>query len=168
MRNIIIPLIAGSSFSVFIVHFVNSPEKQIQVTKFQTVYKDLSKEFTEENFRKELTKYSWKYPDIVYAQAYQESGFNSDNFKKYNNLFGMKVAYSRLTTSNKAEGTSHASYTSWEMSVADRALYEAYYLNNLSKDEYFSYLARNYASDRNYVRKLKQIIDDRLNRKMQD
>lgn len=158
MRNIIISLIAGSSFSVFIANFVNSPEKQMQVIKYQTVYKDLSIEFTEENFRKELAKYSWKYPDIVYAQAYQESGFSSKNFKKYNNLFGMKVAYSRLTTANKAEGTSHASYEDWQTSVMDRALYEASYLNNLTRDEYFSYLDRNYASDRNYIYKLKKII----------
>ena len=72
----------------------------------------------------------------------------------------MKVAKSRLTTAKSVKGTSHASYETWRLSVTDRALFETSFLRGLKTEEdYYKYLGDNYASDVNYVSKLKKIVD---------
>jgi len=114
--------------------------------------------FSKEKLFLEIDKYSFKYPDIVKAQAVVESGhFKSPVFKQNNNMFGMREAMVRITT---AEGSNlnHAYYVDWKYCVADRALYEAQYLSKLSREEYFSYLDQTYAEGKGYSKLLKQVI----------
>src|SRR5690554_5717238 len=55
------------------------------------------RDFTKEKLIEEIDNYNFRFPHIVYAQALQETGhFTSNNFLKYNNVFGMKVAKSRI------------------------------------------------------------------------
>lgn len=128
------------------------------VTAEKEVLLKTNNSFSKEKLFLEIDKYSFKYPDIVKAQAILESGhFKSPVFLQNNNMFGMRKAMVRITT---AEGSNlnHAYYVDWKYCVADRALYEAQYLSKLSKEEYFSYLDQVYAEGEGYSKLLKQII----------
>lgn len=100
----------------------------------------------------------FRYPEIVKAQAIIEtSHFKSDVFLNNNNLFGMRLAKQRLTLAT-GDNLKHAVYKNVEESIIDRLIYEAKYMNNLSKEEYYSFLNRLYAEGDNYSKTLKQII----------
>lgn len=98
------------------------------------------------------------YPGIVYAQMRLESGNLTSNIVvNNNNLFGMKVPYKRETTGIKSTSNSYNLYSTWIESIKDRLIYENLFLKGLTKEEYYSYLDRNYAEDENYVAKLKSM-----------
>jgi hypothetical protein len=100
-----------------------------------------------------------EFPDIVIAQAIQESTFKSEIFKENNNPFGMKEAKSRNTT---AIGTNrnHAKYKDWRFAVQDYALFQSAYTRKIkTREQYFNYL-KHYAEDENYERKLKKILKE--------
>lgn len=100
----------------------------------------------------------FKYPDIVKAQAILETGyFKSKSFTEHNNLFGFKIPHRRITTA-KGVALNHASYNSVEDCIIDRLIYEAKYMDNLSRKEYFKFLDQVYAEDKQYVQKLEKII----------
>jgi hypothetical protein len=89
-----------------------------------------------------------EYPDIVLAQAKLESGnFTSNRFIKYNALFGFQKSESNIIK-----------YKSWKESVIH---YKCWQMNRLKEDEnYYNFLIRvKYASDTNYINKLKQFKD---------
>lgn len=114
--------------------------------------------FSKEKLFLEIDKYSFKYPDIIKAQALVESGhFSSPVFKQNSNMFGMKQAMVRVTTA-QGSNLNHAYYTNWKDCVIDRALYEARFLSKLTKEEYFSYLDQTYAEGKGYSNLLKQVI----------
>lgn len=163
MRKYIIIITSSLLLSPLFAYILLHPqEKEVVVVKHKVVYLPKSKDFSEDLLKKEIAKYSFRFPEIVYAQAVLECGFSSHNFKNYNNLFGMKVAKSRLTTAKSVKGTSHASYDTWRLSVTDRALFETSFLRGLKTEEdYYKYLGDNYASDVNYVNKLKSIVNGR-------
>lgn len=115
--------------------------------------------FSEEKLIKEIESYNFKYPDIILAQAYLESGnFKSNVFLENGNLFGMREAGGRVTT---ALGTknNHAYYENWRQSLIDRSLFEAAYLRNLSRSEYMLYLKRNYAEIKDYDKLVQNLIN---------
>lgn len=116
--------------------------------------------FSEQDLVAYLKELNVKYPHIVLAQAKLETGnFTSLIFKQNNNLFGMKQARSRATTS-KGTFFNHAIYNSWKESVLDYALYSSKHLNKISSEEqYIAYLGEYYAQDPNYSSKLKKIIE---------
>lgn len=103
-----------------------------------------------------------KHPDIITAQALEETGyFKSSLFKRNGNLFGMKKAGSRPTTAcgiigGYANYKCHTDYILY--SVMDRVMLDAAFYRNLSKEAYYAKLSRTYASNPNYVRNLKKII----------
>lgn len=161
MRKYIIIILSSLLLSPLFAIILLKP-KEVVVVKYKVVYLPKSKDFSEKLLKEEIAKYSFRFPEIVYAQAVLECGFSSHNFKKHNNLFGMKVAKSRLTTARSAKGTSHACYDTWRLSVMDRALFETSFLRVLKTEEdYYKYLGDNYASDVNYVSKLKSIVNGR-------
>ena len=117
-------------------------------------------DFTKEKFLKEIEKYSFKYPDIVVAQAMVESShFKSPVFIENNNMFGMREAKVRISTS-KGTNLNHAYYNTWKDCIADRALYEAQYLSKLSREEYLIYLDKVYAEGKGYSKLIKQVIQN--------
>ena len=116
-------------------------------------------EFSEEKLDLYIEELNLKFPKIVKAQAVLEThNFKSNIFLVNNNLFGMKVASLRPTTA-KGHNLGHAYYDNWRQSVLDYAFFQAAYLRSIkTEDEYFQYLAANYAEDTLYVNKLKKII----------
>lgn len=116
-------------------------------------------EFSEVKLIAKIAELNFRFPHIILAQAKLESGhFKSTIFLENNNMFGMKEAKLR---SNLAKGTNrnHAYYTTWQESVIDYALYYSTYLHDIKTEgEYFEYLKQNYAEDKTYVQRLKQII----------
>jgi uncharacterized FlgJ-related protein len=117
-------------------------------------------QFSEDKMVEKIKELGFKYPHIVMAQAILETGnFKSPVFQENHNLFGMKEATSRL---NLAKGTqnNHASYSNWEDSVMDYALWCSTYANKAqSEDEYFQILnSLGYAEDGTYEIKLKEVI----------
>lgn len=122
-------------------------------------------QFSEAAFDAYLNSLNIKFPHIVKAQAVIESGhFQSEVFKANNNMFGMKVAKLRPTTS-QGENLGHAYYNTWKDCVLDYAFYQAAYLREIKTEEqYYDYLRNNYAEDTNYVNLIKQIVEDNGNK----
>lgn len=148
-----------SFIAVFILSSFIWKEVVVVNAEKQVVIKT-NDDFTKEKFLKEIEKYSFKYPDIVIAQAMLESShFKSPVFIENNNMFGMREAKIRISTS-KGTNLNHAYYDTWKDCIADRALYEAQYLSKLSREEYLTYLDKVYAEGKGYSRLIKKIIKD--------
>jgi len=115
--------------------------------------------FSELNVYKQLVKIGVAYPDVVLAQAKIETGnFTSKIFKENNNMFGMKLPERRQTTA-VGESRNHAKYTNWIQSIRDYKLWQDQMIHKApTKHAYLAYLKRNYAQDKNYIKKIKQII----------
>lgn len=119
-------------------------------------------EFSEEKLKAYILELNLKFPHIVFAQAKLESGnFKSNIFIQNNNFFGMKCAKQRPTT-NKGKKNNHAYFNTWRDCVVDYAFYQAKYLSKIkSESDYIEYLNENYAQDKDYINKLKDIIDNK-------
>jgi hypothetical protein len=117
-------------------------------------------QFSEDKLIEKLKELNVKFPYIALAQAKLETGnFTSKVFRENSNLFGMREAKQRITTSQGTENN-HAYYTTWVESVLDYSFHQCRYLSGINnEDQYFQYLAQNYAEDPNYVTILKDIID---------
>jgi len=101
--------------------------------------------FSENNLIEFMMLIEIQYPEIVLAQAKLESGnFTSNRFKKYNALFGFQTS-----------DTNIIKYKSWKESVIH---YKTWQMKRLKGGEnYYDFLIRiKYASDTNYINKLKQ------------
>lgn len=100
---------------------------------------------TVEQVRAELHRQGVPHPDIVLAQARLETGnFTSDLCKKKGNLFGMK------------SGKRYTQYHHWRESVAD---YKRRISSRYQGGDYYEFLRLiNYAEDKLYFRKIKNII----------
>ena len=149
-------------FILIIILSINLNKKIDKVYEIETEILVLNKEdeFSEKEFDIYLNSLNLKFSHIVKAQAIIESShFQSDIFKINNNMFGMKVAKLRPTTS-KGENLNHAYYDTWKDCVLDYALYQAAYLRQIkTEDDYYEYLKVNYAEDTSYVNLIKQIVN---------
>ena len=148
-------------FSIAVITYSIADKKKPPPTE-QEVMIILAKKdrFTEKKFIKMVKGMNLRFPHIVHAQAYLESGgFNSPLFNENNNLFGMRNPSVRVNVS-RGERKGYSYYNSWQESLYDYGLYNASYLWRIVDEEaYFDYLAQNYASDKDYVQKLKRIIE---------
>lgn len=119
-----------------------------------------SDEFHQDSLFNMLKHINVRFPHIVMAQSRLETGnWQSNIFLENQNLFGMKQARNRVSL---ATGTNagHAVYQHWRESVLDYAVYQSRYLSQLrSEEQYYQYLASNYAEDTNYVNKIRNIAD---------
>lgn len=151
---ILVSLVIGAAFSAVPRTDVKnlSPEEKLIIIRE-------NREFSEEKLKKEIYSLNFKFPHIVLAQAYLESGnFKSKIFIENNNLFGMKEAKIRSTVS-RGTNRNHAYYEGWQESVIDYALYYATYLSDIkTESEYYGYLQQMYAEDPHYVTRLKEIV----------
>lgn len=95
-----------------------------------------------------LIYYNLQYPEIVYAQAILETGhFKSKLYKEANNLFGLYNSKDRR----------YYKFNHWSESVV--AYKEWIQRKYKSSENYYDFLDRiNYASDPEYISKLKQIV----------
>lgn len=115
--------------------------------------------FSPSNMITTMTEIGIVYPDIVMAQARIETGhFTSKVFRENHNLFGMKLPSQRSTTAT-GEQHNHATYTSWRQSVIDYKLWQDRVLTKVkSRRAYLKYLSKYYATDKQYVTLIKQMI----------
>ena len=129
------------------------------VSKTSAVVAQVVTEFSESNLITYMRKIGIVYPDIVLAQAKIETGnFTSVIFRENNNLFGMKVARSRPTTA-VGKSRNHAVYQTWLLSLIDYKLWQDRMIHRApTKRKYLEYLSRNYAEDKTYVRKIKNLL----------
>jgi len=137
------------------------------------IYHDIENQgFSKRNFYEYLKEVNIKFPELVFAQAYKESGFKSPIWKNNRNPFGMKEATKRSNLQNGVQ-LGHAYYDTWKNAVVDYALYQSYI--GLSKmkteDEYLSFLKdmnyydTNHPGNVDYLKDLKYIrnhIEDYL------
>lgn len=106
-----------------------------------------------------LTTLKVEHPHIVHAQMRLESGHYTSRIACENhNYFGMKQPAKRPTMSlGKKNG--YASYRNWVYSIVDYALWQKRYASCLTEEEYLAYLAKVYASDKDYTTKIKRIAN---------
>jgi uncharacterized FlgJ-related protein len=145
---------------ILITSFIPGPTIQKVVKVNKVVYSAVDDlPFSEENLMIVIKKMGIRFPDVVVAQAKLETGhFTSKSFTRCNNLFGMKMAKSRLTVASN-ERYGHASYDHWTYSVMDYALFQSTFARKIrTKDKYLLYLQSNYAEDKTYVDKIKKLI----------
>ena len=152
-RPIILTALITSVFGYTAKQEVSIPEEQKLI-----VLKEVNR-FSEERLVAEIAGLNFRFPHIVLAQAKLESNnFRSYLFKENNNMFGMKLASSRLTIAN-GEEHGYASYESWSESLMDYALYYSSYLRNVKTEkEYYQFLSKFYAEDVAYVTKIQNLI----------
>jgi len=152
-RPILITALITSIFGYTAKQKVGIPEEQKLI-----VLREVNK-FSEERLVDEIAGLNFRFPHIVLAQAKLESNnFRSYLFKENNNMFGMKLASSRLTIAN-GEEHGYASYESWSESLMDYALYYSSYLRNVKTEkEYYQFLSKFYAEDVAYVTKIQNLI----------
>ena len=100
---------------------------------------------TREQVLSEIKRQGIPNPTIVLAQARLETGnFKSDRCRRDHNLFGMK------------RGRRYAKYGHWRESVKD---YKQRISSRYKGGDYYAFLRRiGYASDPNYIRKVKHIV----------
>jgi len=150
--------IGGASYMVGRYKAVNSLTEH---EREFIIYLD-QKYFSEDQLVKELKSKNINKPYIVLAQTKIETGnFTSAIFKQNHNLFGMKKARIRPTTSLGIK-RGHAYYDKWESSVEDYGYYQAYQgLAKVNSDEeYYNLLAQlGYAEDPNYILKVKALAE---------
>ena len=149
-------IVAVLFISVFFLSFIAAKKPEKEYIKTEITIK-------EESYKKavfdRVDELPFYYKDIIKAQILLETGnFKSAVYLHNKNIFGFRVAKSRLTTQS-GENLKHATYKTVEDCIVDRLLYDAKYMNNLSKEEYYSFLDRLYAeAGSNYSKTLKQII----------
>lgn len=121
---------------------------------------DKMNEFSPENLKAYILSLNIKFPHIVYAQAVHETGnFKSKIFKENNNLFGLKLATRRPSTSLGVDNN-HAYYSLWKQSVVDYAFLQSSFIYKIrTENEYYQYLSEYYAEDPSYVIKVKRIAN---------
>lgn len=149
-------LLATSIIGYVMITKVNQIRYITQETKLAILRED--NHFTEEKLISYMKEIHIKFPHIVLAQARIESGrYTSQVFKQNNNLFGMKVAYKRVSFSI-GEKLNHANYLTWRKSVDDYAMRQAEYSNINNDSDYYECL-KHYAEDTSYVSKVKEIAE---------
>jgi flagellum-specific peptidoglycan hydrolase FlgJ len=88
----------------------------------------------------------FKNKNLVKAQYRLESNYLKSSLVRTNfNLFGMKASSRKHTYKNIKNG--YANYSTWQMSVLDRLMYEIYVGTSL----------KGYAEDKSYFQKLNDI-----------
>ena len=136
------------------VKSLSTEEKLIVVREYN--------EFSEGRLIDKIKQLNFRFPHIILAQSYQETGhYKSGIFLECKNLFGMKEAKIRATLA-KGTNRNHAYYDSWQESLYDYALFYNTYLNDIKTEgEYYGYLEQYYAEDPTYVQRLKSIVNKR-------
>ena len=153
-------LLLGSYSGYKAYPWANAPKvitTKVHTSSTDTIFAD--NDFSKEKFVDLLYEMNIKYPHIVMAQAIIESGnFSSAVFRRNNNMFGMRQARTRTTTSSGDIG-GYASYRNWRDCVYDYALYQYSAMSTCDNEaEYFDRLQSRYAQDTSYVSALKATI----------
>lgn len=138
---------------------VNSIKKELKSYKFDTEY-SIKSQYDSVSFFNELPSdssvlkctiyYHLLYPNIVLAQAKLESGnYRSNLAINHNNLFGI---YDNVHKR-------YAHFNHWTESILAYKKWVQYKYSPFKDSSYYNFILRiNYAEDRKYIVKLKQIV----------
>jgi hypothetical protein len=155
-------VVAGVFIAILLIlGFTSNPANKVQNLSQEEkliVIREYN-EFSESKLVDKIKQLNFKFPHIILAQSYQETGhYKSGIFLENHNMFGMKQAQLRSTLA-KGTNRGHAYYENWQESLYDYALYYSTYLHDIKTEgEYFEYLRQNYAEDKTYVQRLKALI----------
>ncbi len=129
--------------------------KQLEDKYNDVIEKWVDINFSEQNLIMAMYDLEIQHKEIVFRQAYVESGnFKSKLFKKGNNMFGMKRASQRVTTALKKTIGGYATYQHWIHSIIDYKLWQG----ETKIKDYKTFLKkRNYAQNPNYISHLKSV-----------
>lgn len=133
-------------------------KKEVEVVSTNTTEDTIPEFFNKspsEGLLEALIYYDIKHPEIVYAQAVLETGnFKSKHCIIDNNLFGL------YNSKNKR----YHKFNHWTESIL---AYKKWVQNkHKASEDYYSFLRRiKYASDPNYIPKLKKIVNDKRRNK---
>lgn len=127
------------------VENIKPPDIKVEIIEDKPVFYSKS---PQEGLMEALEYYGVKYPQIVYAQAILETGhFRSKVYREYNNLFGL---YNSKTKS-------YYKFDHWSESVVAYIDYVQYKYK--PPNDYYKFLNElPYATDPNYINKVKEIV----------
>lgn len=123
-----------------------SSKKTIDFVETEMVIYENSKEsFSEEKLKELVYSLNLKFPEIIIAQSYLETGnFESKIFFENNNLFDIKVVI-QIPTTTIGLMNNHAYYNNWKESVYDYVLYQSIYLSSIkTEDDYDNHIPNYY------------------------
>lgn len=155
--SVILGIILGILLSIFMLYLIavlsqNTYANEIKYTiktetELPTDPVAFFNQSPEEGLIEALDYYGIQYPQIVYAQALLETGhFKSKLCTQYNNLFGL---YNSRTKSY------YRFDNWWDSVIAYRDKVQYKYKGNT---DYYTFLVKlPYATDPNYIRKIKQL-----------
>lgn len=114
-----------------------------------------NKNISKVEIKESIINHGVKWPDLCYAQARIETGnFKSKFFKKYNNLFGMKIS-SRKMHSYKTRNN-YCIYFSWQKSIED---YKKFQDKFEKREDFENYLKHNYGSNKKYWKLINSVLN---------
>lgn len=141
----------GITLGICLAFGIFSSMQYVEKTKTELVKSEAiinlvtNESFSKQKFFEEVDRSNFKYPDIIKAQALIESQhFSSPVWKENNNALGMRLPNTRFTVAT-GSNLGHATYKPWKDCIKDRLIYEALYLNDLTKTQYYKYLDKVYA-----------------------
>lgn len=153
-------LVYGMSLFVTYKYGITSGLKRLSAEE-RVLFLKKNDQFNQDKLVSMMKGLNVKYPWILMAQSILETGhWKSQIFLENNNLFGMKEAKTRITTSLGTQNN-HSYYDTWRESVYDYAFYQSRYLGNVnSEQDYFDYIQATYSETPSYVQQLKKVIQD--------
>ena len=106
-----------------------------------------------------MIDYRVRFKKVVLAQIMLETGnLKSNIYKSNHNLFGMRYPKGRTTTSIGVKN-GYADYESIDDCILDYAIWQTYYCKDIKNEKaYITYLGKVYASDKEYTKKIKQLM----------
>jgi len=115
--------------------------------------------FNEDKMIEMMKDLNIKFPWIPMAQSIVETGhWKSNIFFENNNLFGMKEAKTRITTSLGTQNN-HSYYNTWRESVYDYAFYQSRYLGTITTEEdYYAYIQATYSETPDYSKQIRDAV----------
>lgn len=152
MKKIIICL--SAFLCLLMCNVKNSTLSAGENAKVETMRVDST--LTENNIYYMLLLNNVKYPEVVLSQIMIETGYLTSKLCKVNNnLLGMMVPSKRETTATNEKG--FAKYLNWIDCILDYKLYQDYILSRNkidTKNQYITFLHRNYAKSPSYKKRL--------------
>lgn len=144
----------------------NPTIKIVETIKYKTILSSPSLDsLNYSKVREFVLKMRIKFPEVVMAQCILESGnLSSPIALVNNNILGLKVAHQRPTTAI-CDSNKYAFYANWKDCIRDYAIWQCKYDRNNNynnQDQFIKFLAKYYSEDKEYSKKLKQIINDRI------
>jgi uncharacterized FlgJ-related protein len=166
IRDITISLfifILGLCSGVFIMYIIYNEKIKELGKEIDNATYCISDSTDVECIKANFEKHHIRFSHIVLAQSILESNnYKSKICKTNHNIFGMKVPAQRFTfCNNPYDYGNYAKYDDVESCILDyKAWQQTYAYHIRDENVYFAFLAEVYAEDKNYVNKLKKIIEN--------